>query len=221
MDLARFDTRTWQGDLKFASGPDGPPIELHSSTPNVVSPDTGARRTPSWACMAMDVVHVLQKGRHDLRALSVDLRGRAAHRDSATLYVHPPAFRHHGRRAGVPPSRVPSSCRERPTARSRIRSGRTSNSRPPSRCTAGKHAGAFRFGGIPTGDRRLLYVDWLRGLAVVIMILWHSMDAWTAPWARSGSVFAVVIVLGGWAAPLFLFLAGCVDSAGRKRPRPA
>ena len=56
--------------------------------------------------------------------------------------------------------------------------------------------------------RRLLYLDWLRGLAVLIMILWHSMDAWTAPWERSGPAFAVIIVIGGWAAPLFLFLAG-------------
>lgn len=55
---------------------------------------------------------------------------------------------------------------------------------------------------------RLLYVDWLRGVAVLIMILWHSMDAWTAPEARSGLGFGVVSALSGWAAPLFLFLAG-------------
>jgi putative redox protein len=60
----------WQGDLKFASGPGGPPIELDSSSPNVTSP-TQALAYALMGCMAMDVVHVLQKGRHDLRALSV------------------------------------------------------------------------------------------------------------------------------------------------------
>ena len=55
---------------------------------------------------------------------------------------------------------------------------------------------------------RLAYVDWLRGVAVLTMIVWHVMDAWTLPAARRGPAFAVVVFLGGWAAPLFLFLAG-------------
>ena len=55
---------------------------------------------------------------------------------------------------------------------------------------------------------RLVYLDWLRGLAVVIMILWHSTDAWTALAVRQGALFGVLVFLGGWAAPLFLFLAG-------------
>ena len=55
---------------------------------------------------------------------------------------------------------------------------------------------------------RLLFLDWLRGVAVLTMILWHSMDAWTAPWDRGGNAFAVIAFLGGWAAPLFVFLAG-------------
>jgi len=28
---------------------------------------------------------------------------------------------------------------------------------------------------------RLASVDWLRGLAVLCMILWHVVDAWTVP----------------------------------------
>src|SRR2546425_2295689 len=52
------------------------------------------------------------------------------------------------------------------------------------------------------------YLDWLRGLAVLTMILWHSLDAWTDAASRHGKLFYVITFIGGWAAPLFLFLAG-------------
>jgi uncharacterized membrane protein len=55
---------------------------------------------------------------------------------------------------------------------------------------------------------RRVYLDWLRGFAVVIMIFWHAMDAWTAPASRAGPPFSLIVMIGGWAAPLFLFLAG-------------
>jgi|SRR5579862_2758098 len=67
----------WRGDLKFANTEGSPPIELHSSTPGVVSP-TQALAYSAMACMAMDVVHVLQKGRHDLQALTVKFDGERA-----------------------------------------------------------------------------------------------------------------------------------------------
>jgi putative redox protein len=60
----------WTGDLNFAASPGSPPIELHSSTPGMVSP-TQALAYATMACMAMDVVHVLTKGRHEFSALSV------------------------------------------------------------------------------------------------------------------------------------------------------
>lgn len=40
------------------------------------------------------------------------------------------------------------------------------------------------------------------------MILWHAVDSWTRRDVRGSSGFAVVTFLAGWAAPLFLFLAG-------------
>lgn len=55
---------------------------------------------------------------------------------------------------------------------------------------------------------RLEYVDWLRGFAVVCMIVWHAIDAWTLPATRVGPMFDVIATAGGFAAPLFLFLAG-------------
>jgi uncharacterized membrane protein len=55
---------------------------------------------------------------------------------------------------------------------------------------------------------RRAYLDWLRGIAVICMIEWHVLDAWTTLPARDGWAWAVIKVIGGFAAPLFLFLAG-------------
>jgi uncharacterized membrane protein len=55
---------------------------------------------------------------------------------------------------------------------------------------------------------RRLYIDWLRGLAAVIMIEAHTVDSWTARSARGSWIFPQLQFLAGWAAPLFLFLAG-------------
>jgi uncharacterized membrane protein len=58
----------------------------------------------------------------------------------------------------------------------------------------------------------------MRGLAVLIMIAWHTLDSWTAAADRSGVAFAWITVIGGCAAPLFLFLAGVsVPLAGASR----
>ena len=67
----------WQGDLRFINSPGSPAIELQSSTPGVSSPPQ-ALAYAVMACMAMDVVHVLQKGRHDLRAMTVAFTGERA-----------------------------------------------------------------------------------------------------------------------------------------------
>lgn len=55
---------------------------------------------------------------------------------------------------------------------------------------------------------RRAYIDWLRGFAVLIMMEWHALDAWTAAEARGTEAFRIATLVGGWAAPLFLFLAG-------------
>ncbi len=55
---------------------------------------------------------------------------------------------------------------------------------------------------------RLGYIDWLRGLACVLMFQTHCYDAWLGGAARN-SKFAMWSHLGGtFPAPLFLFLAG-------------
>ena len=51
------------------------------------------------------------------------------------------------------------------------------------------------------------YLDWLRGIGVLIMIEAHTLDSWTRAEDRR-SAFGWALVIGGFGAPLFLFLAG-------------
>ena len=52
------------------------------------------------------------------------------------------------------------------------------------------------------------YLDWLRGVAVLIMIEAHLFDSWTGEPDRQTPPFALAMIVGGLGAPLFLFLAG-------------
>jgi len=61
---------------------------------------------------------------------------------------------------------------------------------------------------------RRTYIDWLRGVAVLFMIEWHAVDAWTRLDARDSTTFGWLIFFGGWAAPMFLFLAGVSVALG-------
>jgi uncharacterized membrane protein len=55
---------------------------------------------------------------------------------------------------------------------------------------------------------RLAYIDWMRGLACVLMFQTHCYDAWLS-WGARRSKFFMYSQLGGtFPAPLFLFLAG-------------
>jgi uncharacterized membrane protein len=57
---------------------------------------------------------------------------------------------------------------------------------------------------------RRSYLDWLRGVAVLIMIEAHVFDSWTRFPDNRTREFAYAMILGGFGAPLFLFLAGVV-----------
>ena len=63
--------------MKFENGPGSPVIQLHSSTPGVTSPPE-ALAYAVMGCMAMDMVHVIEKGQHDLQALTVQFTGERA-----------------------------------------------------------------------------------------------------------------------------------------------
>jgi uncharacterized membrane protein len=63
------------------------------------------------------------------------------------------------------------------------------------------------------------YIDRARGIAVLLMILAHVLDAWTLPAARNTIAYRNLIILGGFAAPLFLFLAGASAMLAAERTR--
>ena len=67
----------WHGDLKFSNSEGSPAIQLDSKDPAVSSPPQ-ALAYATMACMAMDVVHILQKGRHEVKALKVVFEGQRA-----------------------------------------------------------------------------------------------------------------------------------------------
>ena len=70
----------------------------------------------------------------------------------------------------------------------------------------------------PTPPMRRRYLDWLRGLAVLVMIEAHVLDSWTRVDQRDSMLFGWSMIVGGFGAPLFLFLAGLsvALSAGSK-----
>jgi uncharacterized membrane protein len=61
----------------------------------------------------------------------------------------------------------------------------------------------------PSKMSRLAYIDWMRGLACVLMFQTHCYDSWLSPEARKSSSLINWSQLGGTLpAPLFIFLAG-------------
>ena len=70
-------TLTWEGDLRFSSGADEPALVLDSDGKAGPSP-MQALGYAVMACMSMDIVHVLQKGRHPIEGLTGALTGERA-----------------------------------------------------------------------------------------------------------------------------------------------
>lgn len=68
---------------------------------------------------------------------------------------------------------------------------------------------------------RRRYLDWARGLAVLIMIEAHVLDSWTRIDARGSWEYAWAMIVAGFGAPMFLFFAGVsvALSAGSKLRR--
>src|SRR5215469_11957320 len=57
-------------------------------------------------------------------------------------------------------------------------------------------------------SKRIAYVDWLRGLACLVMFQTHCYDSWLGGAARQSGFFKLSQLGGTLPAPLFLFLSG-------------
>src|SRR5215472_8767169 len=61
---------------------------------------------------------------------------------------------------------------------------------------------------MPGSAQRLAYIDWMRGLACVLMFQTHCYDSWLRPEAKQSALAAWSRLGGTLPAPLFIFLAG-------------
>jgi len=61
---------------------------------------------------------------------------------------------------------------------------------------------------MPPSSSRLAYIDWMRGLACLLMFQTHCYDSWLGDKARNSGFFMWSQLGGTLPAPLFLFLAG-------------
>ena len=72
----------------------------------------------------------------------------------------------------------------------------------------------------PTGGaNRLGYLDWTRGLAVLAMIHTHAFGAWTVREDQTTPLFGFARLIGGFPAPLFLFIGGVAAALVAQRER--
>src|SRR5450755_2149521 len=88
------------------------------------------------------------------------------------------------------------------------------------------HASARYTLAVTSPSSRLAWIDWMRGLACVLMFQTHCYDAWLGGDARNTSFLKASQLLGTLPAPLFLFLAGVsfaliTDKLIRKSLSPA
>jgi uncharacterized membrane protein len=77
-----------------------------------------------------------------------------------------------------------------------------------------------------SSNPRLAYIDWMRGLACILMFQTHCYDSWLGGAARQGKLYMYSQLGGTFPAPLFLFLAGIsfalvTDKLRQKNLRPS
>lgn len=66
-------------------------------------------------------------------------------------------------------------------------------------------------------SNRVVFLDWMRGVAALIMIQGHSFDAFTRLDARNNTFFILSQFVGGEAAAIFLLLTGVTYALGMNR----
>jgi len=73
--------------------------------------------------------------------------------------------------------------------------------------------------------KRLPFLDWMRGLAILLMIQCHTFNSFARMDVRDGGPYVLSQFVGGMAAPLFLFMAGMtlafqMESLARRERNP-
>jgi uncharacterized membrane protein len=73
--------------------------------------------------------------------------------------------------------------------------------------------------------KRFPFLDWMRGLAVLVMIQCHTINSFTRMDLRESGPYVLSQFVGGMAAPLFLLMAGMttafqMESLERREPSP-
>ena len=74
-------------------------------------------------------------------------------------------------------------------------------------------------GATPSTGGRLAYIDWMRGLACVVMFQAHCYNSWLSPEARKSVLYTWSQLAATLPAPLFLFLAGISFAMVTQRSR--
>ncbi len=64
---------------------------------------------------------------------------------------------------------------------------------------------------------RIVFLDWLRGLAAIVMLQGHTFDSFLRPELREQPAFIFSQFFGGQAAAIFLFLTGITFGLGMHR----
>jgi putative redox protein len=67
----------WEGELRFHASPNGVPLVVDGKSVAGPSP-VQALALGLAGCMAVDIVDILQKGRHTVRSLTADFTGQRA-----------------------------------------------------------------------------------------------------------------------------------------------
>ena len=71
----------------------------------------------------------------------------------------------------------------------------------------------------PPRASRLGYLDWARGLAVVLMIHTHAFFAWVVAGGPRHAPLRLARLFGGYPAAVFLFLAGLAAALVAEKER--
>jgi len=66
-------------------------------------------------------------------------------------------------------------------------------------------------------SHRIVFLDWMRGVAAIIMLQGHTFDAFAKPETRNGAAFIFSQFFGGEAAAIFLLLTGVTFGLGMNR----